>query len=59
MTEPTAAPKLQPVEMYCVKCLAKRTITDPELATTVNGRPMRRGKCPVCGTTVVRMGAPK
>lgn len=46
-------------EGYCVKCHEKRQITDGEVVTAGNGRPMQRGNCPVCKTRVTRMGAPK
>jgi hypothetical protein len=41
-------------EGYCVKCRAKQQITGAEVVTTAKGRPMAKGKCPVCGTTVTR-----
>ncbi len=44
------------LEAYCVKCKAKREIKDPEPVFTKTGRPATRGVCPVCGTTLFRMG---
>ncbi|MGC8581233.1 MAG: DUF5679 domain-containing protein [Thermoplasmata archaeon] len=44
------------VEAYCVKCKKKVQIKDPQNITMKNGRPAVRGKCPVCGTTVQRIG---
>jgi hypothetical protein len=41
-------------EAYCVKCKAKRTFEGEE-TTLKNGRRAARGKCPVCGTTVMRI----
>ena len=41
-------------EGYCVKCREKRTITDGKVEMTSKGRPMARGTCPKCGTTVTR-----
>lgn len=41
-------------EGYCVKCRAKRQIRGGVKTKTANGRPMAKGKCPVCGTTVTR-----
>lgn len=41
-------------EGYCVKCRTKRTITDGKVEMSKSGRPMAKGKCPVCGTTVTR-----
>ncbi|MGH2558428.1 MAG: DUF5679 domain-containing protein [Thermomicrobiales bacterium] len=42
-------------EAYCVKCREKREIKDAEEVTMKNGRHALQGKCPVCGTKVVRM----
>ena len=44
------------MEAYCFKCRAKREIQNPENVTLKNGRPAVRGTCPVCGTTVFRIG---
>lgn len=41
-------------EGYCVKCRTKRTVKDGEVVKTKQGRPMAKGECPVCGTTVNR-----
>ena len=38
------------MEGYCMKC--KQT-------TTKNGRPMTKGTCPVCGTTICKIGSSK
>ena len=44
-------------KFYCVKC--KGSIEVPEDQTRVetagNGRRMRKGKCPTCGTNVTRI----
>lgn len=45
-----------PVESYCIKCKAKRPVQDPEPVYTASGRPALRGTCPVCGSTLTRMG---
>ena len=42
-----------------MKCKAKKEIKDPVEVTTKNGRPMTKGVCPDCGTTVCRIGATK
>lgn len=42
--------------MYCVKCKAKRDVSDVQKVTMKNGRPAMKGKCPVCGTTVFKIG---
>ncbi len=44
------------LQAYCVKCRTKREIAEPEAVYTKTGTPGTRGKCPVCGTTIVRMG---
>ena len=45
------------LEAYCVRCRAKREMKDPKPVFTAAGRPATRGTCPVCGTTLFRMGA--
>lgn len=44
------------MEAYCVKCKTKREMTEPQAVFTASGIPATRGKCPVCGTTLFRMG---
>ncbi|MEA2003994.1 MAG: DUF5679 domain-containing protein [archaeon] len=44
-------------EAYCVKCKAKKEMKDEEKITMKNGRPAKRGTCPVCGTKMFRIGA--
>jgi DNA topoisomerase-1 len=44
------------VEAYCVKCKTKREIEDAEPTFTRSGSPATRGKCPVCGSGLYRMG---
>ena len=41
-------------EGYCVKCRAKRNVKNANVVKTAKGRPMAKGVCPVCGTTVTR-----
>ena len=41
-------------EGYCVKCREKREVKDGTVGETSKGRPMAKGKCPECGTTVTR-----
>jgi hypothetical protein len=41
-------------EAYCVKCKAKREFEGEETILK-NGRRAAKGKCPVCGTTVMRI----
>jgi DNA topoisomerase-1 len=44
------------LDAYCVKCRTKREIKDPQPVFTDNATPATRGVCPVCGTTLYRMG---
>jgi len=44
------------LDAYCVKCKTKREIKDPQPVFTDNATPATRGVCPVCGTTLYRMG---
>ncbi len=45
------------LQAYCVKCKTKREIANPQPAFTSKGTPGVKGSCPVCGTTLFRMGA--
>lgn len=42
--------------MYCVKCRAKRDDPNAERVTMKNGKPAMKGKCPVCGTAMFKIG---
>jgi len=44
------------LEAYCVKCRTKREMIEPKPEFTANATPGTRGTCPVCGTTLFRMG---
>ena len=44
------------MEAYCVKCKTKREMLDPQAVFTKSGTPATRGVCPVCSTTLFRMG---
>lgn len=44
------------MEGYCVKCKAKREISNPQAVFTATGAPAVKGVCPVCGTKMFRMG---
>ena len=46
----------QHLEAYCVKCRTKRTMNNPQPVFTQTGRAATKGICPVCGTTLFRMG---
>lgn len=39
---------------YCVKEKKQVTMVDVEIVTTKNGRRAAKGKCPSCGTTVMK-----
>ena len=45
-----------PTKGYCVKCKTQREIQNPKESKTKRGVKIAKGKCPVCGTTVCRMG---
>ena len=47
------------VEAYCVKCKEKKKMVSPKETVTKNGKPMTKGKCPDCGTTICRIGSSK
>lgn len=47
-----------PDEGYCVKCKAKRKISDAKEIKMANGRPAMKGKCPVCGTGMFKILSP-
>ena len=44
------------VEAYCVKCKKKVEMKDGKETKTKRGTMMMKGKCPVCATTVCRIG---
>ncbi|MBP9040820.1 MAG: type I DNA topoisomerase [Anaerolineaceae bacterium] len=44
------------MEAYCVKCKVKREIEGASAEFNAVGTPVTRGKCPVCGTTMYRIG---
>ena len=44
------------VEAYCVKCKAKREMTNPTNITMKNGRKAAKGTCPNCGTGMFKIG---
>jgi len=45
------------VSGYCVKCRTKREMQNVTNVHLKNGRPARKGKCPVCKTNMMRIGA--
>jgi hypothetical protein len=44
------------MEAYCLKCRTKREMQGAEQVTMKNGKPATKGKCPVCGTAMYRIG---
>ena len=44
------------MEAYCVKCKTKREMDEPQAVFTATGTPATKGRCPVCGTNLFRMG---
>ncbi len=59
MRGPSHPPVGEPpmVQAYCVKCRKKRDMVNPTKVTLKNGKPAMKGKCPVCGTSLFRIGA--
>ena len=41
---------------FCVKCKTKREMKNPQNITMKNGRKAMKGVCPVCSTTLFRIG---
>ena len=41
---------------YCVKCKAKRDMSDEQKITMKNGKPALQGTCPKCGGKVFKIG---
>jgi hypothetical protein len=42
-------------EAYCVKCKAKRQMSEAKEVTMKNGRKAMKGKCPSCGTGMYKI----
>ena len=51
-TAPDALP--EHVEAYCVKCRHTHQMVSAQLVTARNGKSAARGKCAVCGTTMMK-----
>jgi Zn finger protein HypA/HybF involved in hydrogenase expression len=47
-----------PNEGYCVKCKAKRIISNAKTIKMANGRPALKGVCPKCGTGMFKILPP-
>jgi RNase P subunit RPR2 len=43
------------MEMYCVKCKAKREAKDTNETTMKNGRQAMKGTCSACGTSMFQI----
>lgn len=48
--------EIDPIEAYCVKCKEKTEMEEPQPVWTSRGQPATRGICPVCGTSIFRIG---
>jgi len=44
------------MQVYCMKCKAKKEIKDAKAITMKNGKPATQGVCSTCGTKVFRIG---
>src|SRR5690349_7951707 len=42
---------------YCMKCKTQRPLANAHAVFTKSAQPATQGVCPVCGTTLYRMGA--
>lgn len=42
---------------YCVKCKAKKEMSNEQAVTMKNGKPAKKGTCPDCGCGMYRIGA--
>ena len=47
------------VQGYCVKDKKMVDMKDPKESLTSRGTKIVKGKCPICGTTVCKMGGMK
>jgi hypothetical protein len=44
------------MQAYCVKCRAKKDMSNAKSITMKNGKPATQGVCPTCGTKMFRIG---
>jgi hypothetical protein len=44
------------MQAYCVKCRAKKEMSNAKSITMKNGKPATQGVCPSCGTKMYRIG---
>lgn len=54
LPETPASSTPAPAEAYCVKCKATRAVSEGQVVTVKNGKSALKGKCPVCGTTMMK-----
>ena len=56
LVAPIGLPPLLPddIDAYCVKCKTTHKMVSAQLVTTKSGKSAARGKCAVCGTTVMK-----
>jgi hypothetical protein len=47
---------ITPMQMYCVKCRAKRDANDPKPVKMKNGKDAVEAVCSVCGTKMFKIG---
>ena len=52
---PEGGPKRM-AEAFCVKCKTKREVQNAQNVTMKNGKPAIKGTCPVCGTSMFKIG---
>lgn len=45
------------MQIYCVKCRAKKDVANFESVTMKNGKPAVKAVCPTCGTKMFKIGA--
>jgi len=44
------------MQAYCMKCKAKKEMSNPTSIVMKNGKPATQGVCPDCGTKMFRIG---
>jgi RNase P subunit RPR2 len=53
-TPAVAVPAEADASAYCVKCKSTRKMVNAEVTTVKNGKNALKGKCEVCGTTMMK-----
>lgn len=54
LPDTSAEPVPANAEAYCVKCKASRQVNEGQIVTVKNGKRALKGKCAVCGTTMMK-----